>query len=194
MTLFGEQIHVNAEIYNLEGFSGHADRDGLFEWLSGFQQPPKQVFLVHGEPDAKMAFADYVEEHLGYRPVVVPGVSEFELESATVLTREGAEREIIDVKAVEDIRKRIADVHSELESVLYQSNQLLDGETASPQRIAELNNLLLELEKNTLNLGSTITKEERDKQVVTATGAQAEHEQEQPYHVPGSETGEGGNR
>ena len=194
VTLFGEQIHVNAEIYNLEGFSGHADRDGLFEWLSGFQQPPKQVFLVHGEPDAKMAFADYVEEHLGYRPVVVPGVSEFELESATVLTREGAEREIIDVKAVEDIRKRIADVHSELESVLYQSNQLLDGETASPQRIAELNNLLLELEKNTLNLGSTITKEEREKQVVTATGAQAEHEQEHTYHVPGSETGEGGNR
>ena len=30
ITLFGEAVHVNAEIYNLEGFSGHADQNGLF--------------------------------------------------------------------------------------------------------------------------------------------------------------------
>lgn len=177
VTLFGEQIHVNAQIYDLEGFSGHADRDGLFEWLAGFQvKTPKQVFLVHGEPEAKEAFADYVEAHLGYRPTVVHGVSEYELETANELTREEAKRDIIDVKAVEIIRKRIADVHSELESVLFQSNQLLDGDKASPERLAELNNLLLELEKNTLNLGSTITKEERERQIVTESGGQAEHE------------------
>ena len=133
VTLFGEQIHVNAEIHFLEGFSGHADRDGLFEWLAGFRdKQPSQVFLVHGEPAAKEAFADYVEEHLGYRPVVVPGVSEFELETANVLSRTDAPRDIIDIEAVENIRKRIADVHTELESVLYQSNQLLDGDKASP--------------------------------------------------------------
>jgi metallo-beta-lactamase family protein len=195
VTLFGEQIHVNAEIHFLEGFSGHADRDGLFEWLAGFRdKQPSQVFLVHGEPAAKEAFADYVEEHLGYRPVVVPGVSEFELETANVLSRTDAPRDIIDIEAVENIRKRIADVHTELESVLYQSNQLLDGDKASPERIAELNNLLLELEKSTLNLGSTITKEEREGQITTASGAQAEHEQEHVYHVPGSETKEGANK
>ena len=41
VTLFGEEIQVNAEIYNLEGFSGHADRDGLLMWLGGFQKEPK---------------------------------------------------------------------------------------------------------------------------------------------------------
>ena len=46
--LFGEPVSVNAEIYNLEGFSGHADQAGLIDWLSGFQTAPKQVFLVHG--------------------------------------------------------------------------------------------------------------------------------------------------
>ena len=37
VTLFGEKVQVNARIYNLQGFSGHADRDGLLEWLKGFQ-------------------------------------------------------------------------------------------------------------------------------------------------------------
>ena len=53
IVLFGEEIHVNAEIYNLEGFSGHADQSGLFAWAAGFQKKPKQVFLVHGEEDSK---------------------------------------------------------------------------------------------------------------------------------------------
>ena len=34
VTLFGEEIQVNAEIHNLEGFSGHADQNGLFAWLA----------------------------------------------------------------------------------------------------------------------------------------------------------------
>ena len=38
VTLFGEEIQVNAEIHNLEGFSGHADQNGLFAWLAHFEQ------------------------------------------------------------------------------------------------------------------------------------------------------------
>ena len=57
VTLFGEPVQVNAEIYNLEGFSGHADRNGLMEWISGFQQQPKQVFLVHGEEQMSIVIA-----------------------------------------------------------------------------------------------------------------------------------------
>ncbi|MBO4991524.1 MAG: MBL fold metallo-hydrolase, partial [Firmicutes bacterium] len=38
VAIFGEKITVGAEIYNLEGFSGHADRDGLMAWLRGFQK------------------------------------------------------------------------------------------------------------------------------------------------------------
>ena len=53
VTIFGEKIHVEAEIHNLEGFSGHADKNGLLEWLAGFKQRPKQIFLVHGEEDSK---------------------------------------------------------------------------------------------------------------------------------------------
>lgn len=54
VTLFGEKVHVQAHIHNLEGFSGHADQNGLLHWISGFTDlRPKQVFLVHGETDSK---------------------------------------------------------------------------------------------------------------------------------------------
>ena len=38
VTLFGEKIKVNAHIHNLEGFSGHADKNGLLVWLGGFRR------------------------------------------------------------------------------------------------------------------------------------------------------------
>ena len=42
ISLFGESIHVAAKIHNLEGFSGHADKDGLFEWISGCCGAPSE--------------------------------------------------------------------------------------------------------------------------------------------------------
>ena len=86
--LFGENIHVAAEIYDLQGFSGHADKNGLLAWLEGFREPPKQIFLVHGETDSKEAFAYTVKEKFGYDPVIVRDISEFELETADMISLE----------------------------------------------------------------------------------------------------------
>lgn len=47
--LFGEPIQVRAQIKQLAGLSGHADKNGLIEWISGFEEKPKKVFIVHGE-------------------------------------------------------------------------------------------------------------------------------------------------
>lgn len=100
VTLFGERIQVNAEIHNLEGFSGHADRDGLFNWISGFEKRPKQIFLVHGETESKEAFAYMLKEKLGYDPVIVREISEFELESATMISMDETIKDFIDRKSV----------------------------------------------------------------------------------------------
>lgn len=78
VNLFGEEVPVNAKIVNLEGFSGHADRDGLAEWVSSFKNNPK-VFLVHGETDAKNDFAAYIDEHYGIKAIVITENSEFDL-------------------------------------------------------------------------------------------------------------------
>lgn len=47
--LFGEPIQVSAEIAQLAGSSGHADKDGLIRWIKAFDKKPKKIFVVHGE-------------------------------------------------------------------------------------------------------------------------------------------------
>ena len=65
--LFGEDIEVNCEIGFLPGKSGHADRDGLTAWLTGFEKKPKLVFVNHGEDAVTDAFAGYLETEHGYK-------------------------------------------------------------------------------------------------------------------------------
>ena len=54
--LFGEPIQIRAQIRQLTGMSGHADKDGLLEWIGGFTEKPKKVFVVHGEDSVCKAF------------------------------------------------------------------------------------------------------------------------------------------
>ncbi|HOQ75280.1 MAG TPA: MBL fold metallo-hydrolase [Thermoclostridium sp.] len=158
VTIFGEKIHVEAEIYNLEGFSGHADRDGLLEWISGFRNKPAKVFLVHGEEEAKEAFAKTVKEALGYDCTVVSGNIEYTLAKDTVISVEEAMVERISPEALRQIKSRISSVHDDLERILYHT-QLAVGSGLSPQQIIEIANIVLELEKQTLKLGSAVTLE-----------------------------------
>lgn len=58
--LFGESIEVNARIVAIKGISGHADKNGLTDWIRGFQKKPQQVFVVHGEDTVTDRFAQTV--------------------------------------------------------------------------------------------------------------------------------------
>lgn len=161
VTLFGEEIKVNAEIYNLEGFSGHADRDGLLEWLGGFEKEPKQIFLVHGEQESKEAFAETVKEELGFSPIVVQGNSEFILEKNEIVNKEDALRDAMDSEALAGIKRNISDIHRRLEGILYNTH-LAVNEKLSPEKMAEINNIVLQLEKYSVNLGSAVTEEDHN--------------------------------
>jgi len=55
----------------VHGFSAHADRDELFDWLTNLKKAPKGVFVVHGEAESAKAFGDYVREKTGWK-VTVP--------------------------------------------------------------------------------------------------------------------------
>ena len=158
VVLFGEAVHVNAEIYNLEGFSGHADKEGLLGWLSGFQVKPKQLFLVHGELESKEALAASIRERLGYDPVVVTGVSEFELKKTEIVSKEEIYEDAIDNEAVEATKQRIIEIHDQIENLLYNTG-LVMGEKISPEKMSRINDLVLALQKDSLNLGSVITSD-----------------------------------
>lgn len=159
VTLFGEKIKVNAEIYNLEGFSGHADRDGLLGWLKGFQKEPKHIFLVHGESQAKEDFADTVKSKLGYEPVVVRGNSEFVLEKDEIVSEQQSMDDAMDAETINSIRHNLFDIHRRTEDILYNTNLALGGKI-SKEKLSQINNIVLELEKSTINLGSAVSDEE----------------------------------
>lgn len=65
--LFGEPIQVRAQIRQMSGLSGHADKDGLIEWLSGFEKKPEKVFVVHGEDRVCSMFAECLKIEHGQR-------------------------------------------------------------------------------------------------------------------------------
>jgi len=70
--LLGQMHPVRAHIEKIDGFSAHADRDGLLAWLSDIRVPPRCVFVTHGEEKAANSFADLVRKKTGWT-VEVPG-------------------------------------------------------------------------------------------------------------------------
>lgn len=70
LKMLGELIDVRAKIMNISGFSAHADWHEMLQWMNGFEAPPKQTLLVHGETSALEALKKRVEER-GW-PVAIP--------------------------------------------------------------------------------------------------------------------------
>ena len=70
--IFGEELPVRARIERITGFSAHADRDELLRWASAQSTPPRQAFVVHGEPEVAAHFSATLAEKRGWK-AVVPG-------------------------------------------------------------------------------------------------------------------------
>lgn len=64
--LFGETINVRAKIMQLAGMSGHADKNGLIEWLQNVGNKPAKVFVVHGEDTTSKLFTECLKAEYGY--------------------------------------------------------------------------------------------------------------------------------
>ena len=70
--IFGQEHIVRAQIEKLNGFSGHADGNGLMEWVTAMEKRPHQTFLVHGELDQATMLKSRLEEELSLKDVYVP--------------------------------------------------------------------------------------------------------------------------
>jgi len=73
--LFGEDIRVNAHIEMIEGFSGHADREGLLSWIGAFSRKPSKIILIHGEDEIISKFAEAVKQRFNI-PTEIPDFGE----------------------------------------------------------------------------------------------------------------------
>jgi metallo-beta-lactamase family protein len=69
LKIHGEDIPLRAQVEVLDGYSAHADRTGLVDWLAAVRATSpalRDVFLVHGEPGPQDALATKLRG-AGYR-------------------------------------------------------------------------------------------------------------------------------
>ena len=64
LRIHGQDVPVRARVETLDGLSAHADRDEILRWLSGCRRPPRQTYVVHGEPQAAQGLADALQTRL----------------------------------------------------------------------------------------------------------------------------------
>jgi metallo-beta-lactamase family protein len=69
--IHGQEVPVRAEVVMLDQLSAHAGRSELLRWLSGFTTPPRQTFLVHGEPNGLEGLRAGIASRFHW-PVVAP--------------------------------------------------------------------------------------------------------------------------
>lgn len=70
--ILGSEYDLKAQVETINGFSAHADRDELLEWTGYMQQRPSRTFIVHGEEEASLAFAEALRKQQGFPDVQVP--------------------------------------------------------------------------------------------------------------------------
>ncbi len=160
VSVLGEKILVQAKIYNLEGFSGHADYEGLIDWVKGLQKAPQHIFLVHGETDAKESLEQKIREATGYPCDAIHGVTEVDLANAAGMTFEEATEELVDEEQVLALQDKLADLQDTVNEFLKNANLAVEGKL-TPEQLIEIKNAVIQLEKETIQLGMTVTKEGR---------------------------------
>ncbi len=158
--VLGENINVKAEIHNLEGFSGHADKIGLLNWLKGFKEKPKTVFIVHGEQSAKENFAREVKNELKLNCIIPEHNVVYEIKKNKIV--EEAE---VDTKAAEYSqrteginKKRITKLLNEIEElktvfdVAIKRTKEQVNSNMDIEQYKKINNIIIDLENEIINL------------------------------------------
>lgn len=72
---FGEYYEVECEIKSISSMSAHGDRNEMLDWMKNIKNPPKKVFLNHGEPHQTNAFRVLIESELNWN-IHVPELDE----------------------------------------------------------------------------------------------------------------------
>ena len=149
--IFGEEIAVNARIEYIEGYSGHADQEGLMNFIYSFIQKPKNIFLVHGEENSQEVLKEKIEEEAKI-PVIVPSYGEtYELDDIKVEMTDKIEIKTEKTPRTE-ILERLAKIKNEIDDMdAYVKNDVYD-KNLKDEDIFRINEKIKELEKQILNV------------------------------------------
>ena len=77
---FGKYHKINAEIFKINAFSGHADQNEIMDWLKHFKSPPILTFINHGEPHQSQALKVKIRTDLNWKCTVAQMNKEYYLD------------------------------------------------------------------------------------------------------------------
>ncbi len=121
--LFGEPIEIRAQIAKLVGMSGHADKNGLLEWIGSFREKPRKVFVVHGEDSVCKLFTECLRVEHGFKAYAPYSGTRFDLAAGRFLY----EAEPIPVKkkarGVSDVFARLLASGQRLIAVIHKNEE-----------------------------------------------------------------------
>ena len=157
--IFGEEIHVNAEIHNVEGFSAHADGNGLINWFKGFKEKPRKIFLVHGEAQSKAEFANEIKNILDI-DCVIPAYNVIykvkkraEVVELSLKHRTWEEWAAVEENALmEELKNKLRNFKRVSETAFNLTEEWLREDDFNLDRYNRINNELAEIESRIMNL------------------------------------------
>lgn len=148
--IFGEEIAVNARIEYLDGYSGHADQEGLMNFIYSFIKKPKQIFLVHGEEEAQEILKEKIEQETNL-PVIITEFGEtYELNEEVKLTSK-IERKLPVTNRTE-VLKRLEKLKDEILDMETSVKEDMDNKELKDEDIFRINEKIKNLEKQILNV------------------------------------------
>lgn len=77
---FGKYHKINAEIFKINAFSGHADQNEILDWLKHFKSPPVLTFINHGEPHQSQALKVKIKTNLNWNCTIAKMNNEYYLD------------------------------------------------------------------------------------------------------------------
>lgn len=153
--LLGEEINVALEIYDLEGFSGHADQNVLINWISKFNIKPKKIFIVHGEEEATSALANMIDKKFNIETIIPNIGDKFDIKKDYIELKKGIVIEPALLR--EDIENELENVFNQFKSLFNRSSNLYE-EKLLEKRYDELKNKLIDLQGQLMDLNILIGK------------------------------------
>ncbi len=154
--IFGEEIAVNARIEYIEGYSGHADQEGLLNFIYSFLNKPKHIFLVHGEPEAQEVLKGKILETTDI-PVTIPDFGEtYELNEQIHVTDNIVSDATKTKKQFKHLRLEVLDRIQTLKEEIDDMENIVKEDILTPEtqdeKVIELNNKIKELEQQIVKI------------------------------------------
>lgn len=162
--VLGEEIRVNAQIHNVQGFSGHADKNALLDWLRGFEDKPKKVFLVHGEAEAKSSFAEEIKKTLRLSCIIPEYNKIYDIKKQSSVKEiivdetQKTSSEIADKSQIDDLKNEMEKIKEIFEKTMANTKVYLEGDKINTEKYKDISNNILALENEILNLSMVSTK------------------------------------